>query len=139
MVLYRGVLAVLTLLIFWDVATTYYGTLSLFGSRAFDVLQRIKETPLQIHAVAGMLAVGIVSFMLSYRVIFNASNIFTKVTVCVLFVYDFWMSLLGTAEVVGLRLWDWSNLSLMNLSVVVVLATITTASPLLIGHFHEQA
>jgi hypothetical protein len=27
------------------------------------VLERIKATPLQIHAVAGMLAVGIVSFM----------------------------------------------------------------------------
>jgi len=100
----RNVLiSILIVLIGWDVLTTYYGTLSILlqGSGmqlAANVMDRLGQGDVFMHLISLVFAIGLIVFILAYRIILNAQNKITLGILGVGFLYDFGTSFYGTLQ-----------------------------------------
>ena len=127
------ILSILIGLVLWDIATTYYGTLSIFSDRGDGIIERIQASPGFVHIVSIVFAVALISFVLAYRIILNARNKITVGVLGVAFMYDFATSFYGTAEAAQLK-----QGNIPQLLIVLLLSIMCTAAPLLISHIFEQ-
>lgn len=128
------IVGILVGLIAWDVVTTYYGTLSIFYSGHEEgVIARIIDSEGFAHIVSLIFAIALIAFILSHRIIFDAENKITIGILLVAFVYDFATSFYGTGEAVNMA---YDNIPQMF--IIILLAVMTTASPLLITHVVDQ-
>jgi len=135
----RNVLiSILIVLIGWDVLTTYYGTLSILlqGSGmqlAANVMDRLGQGDVFMHLISLVFAIGLIVFILAYRIILNAQNKITLGILGVGFLYDFGTSFYGTLQA-GRQF----EPTLPVLAIIGLFALICTSAPLLIGHIYEQ-
>ena len=84
-----------------------------------------------VHIVAGIFAIGLITFILSYKHILKADNKITKGTLFVAFVYDFGASIYGTASALGVA--GTGNSTPGQWAIIILLAIMATSSPLLIN------
>lgn len=127
----KFVVGVLVCLIAWDVLTTYYGTLSIFTPRTNgEVFRRLAAADGVVHLVSIIFAVGLITFVLSYRHIFQANNWITKGILVVAFLYDFATSIYGTASALPIS----ATPTIPQIGIIVLLSLMATAAPLLINH-----
>lgn len=122
-------------LILWDVVTTYFGTLAVFtpDMATSGIIDRVMSAEPFVHIVSVVFAIGLIVFILSYQIIFDAQNKITTAILIVAFIYDFATSFYGTGIAANI---DYSNIS--QVLVTLLLAIMTTASPLLISHILED-
>lgn len=134
MTITRIVIGVLACLIAWDVLTTYYGTLSIFTSRVSGgVWSRLGNADGVVHAVSIIFAIALITFVLSYRHIFQANNLITKGILIVAFLYDLATSIYGTASALQVSM----SPTIPQVGIIVLLSLMATAAPLLINHVLE--
>lgn len=123
------------LFIFWDVATTYMGTVALFTPSGGDMFFRIKNAPIFVHVVAGLFAVGLIVFILAYKQIMRAGGI-TKPILYVCFVYDFATSFYGTKEALLVQYnasGGFVQLGTAQLAVILLISIMATSAPILMS------
>lgn len=133
----RNVLLIVLIgLIGWDIMTTYYGTLSIFSEGQTGVFNRIFSTDFFIHLVSLVFAIGLIVFILAYRIILNSENKITFAILVVAFLYDFGTSFYGTSQAVGLDSGDGNP---FQYAIIFLLAIMCTASPLLIGQIYDDS
>ena len=130
----NALIAILIMLIAWDVATTYYGTLSIFSTGGAGVLDRVFQTDFFIHLVSLVFAIGLIVFILAYRIILNSQNKITMGILGVAFLYDFGTSFYGTSQAVGMK-----EPNIPQLAIVFLLSIMCTSAPLLIGQIYEDS
>jgi len=125
----------------WDVATTYYGTLSIFVEGNMTISVKLSYADNVTHIVAGIFSVGLIVFILSYKIIFNAENAITKTILILAFVYDISTSFYGVGEMLHINydFFKFVRADWVKFFVVSLLAVMTTASPLLISHIVEDS
>lgn len=136
----RNVLiSVLIVLIGWDVLTTYYGTLTIFiqGSGVNpqkEVIARVLQGDTFIHLVSLIFAIGLIVFILAYRIILNSQNKITMGILGIGFLYDFGTSFYGTLQ--AAKQFD---PTFPVVAIVTLVAAICTSAPLLIGQIIEDS
>lgn len=129
----KVVVGILIGLIAWDVVTTYYGTLAVFSDTSGPVLDRIAHTKPMVHIVSAIFAIAVMVFVLSYRHIFRSHNLITKGVLVGGFIYDFATSIYGTAVALEVN----RNPTPPQIAIILLLAIMATASPLLINQVLE--
>lgn len=124
------VMAVLITLTCWDVVTSYYGAVSIFVGFSTDINRNLSvATPAQ-HVSALLMAIILITYILSYRHILRGKNAITTGILYVGFVIDFLTSLYGTASA---TIPTTGQSNILQWGIVAFLSIAATASPILIN------
>lgn len=127
------IIGILIVFIGWDFLTTFYGTVSIF--RGTGGLGHVFfNTPIEVFIPSIIFAVGLITFILSYRHILRANNIITKGLLFVAFVYDLGTSIYGNFSLISSGS---TQTSIASWAIILLLAGMCTASPLLINQVVE--